>query len=49
MIQRQAFAGCSGSKQFYHFNSSRWLHGDTGVIAPPQERLSGKKQWLETC
>ncbi len=27
-IQRQAFAGLLWNKQFYHYNVSKWIHGD---------------------
>lgn len=33
-IQRQAFAGLLWNKQFYHYNVSKWLHGDPKLSAP---------------
>ena len=33
-IQRQAFAGLLWNKQFYHYNVSKWLHGDPNLKAP---------------
>ena len=41
-IARQAFAGMLWTKQFYHFDLERWLHGDPGQPAPPAERLEGR-------
>jgi hypothetical protein len=41
-IQRQALAGMLWSKQFYYFNISRWLRGDTGQPQPPPERKHGR-------
>ena len=41
-VQRQAFAGLLWTKQFYHYNLPRWLHGDplqphaaAGAVARP--------------
>lgn len=46
MIQRQACAGMIWSKQFYHYNVERWLHGDPGQPPPPRPRLHGRnKDW----
>jgi hypothetical protein len=42
MIMRQAFAGMLWNKQFYYYNLSRWLEGDTEQISPPEERKSGR-------
>ncbi len=42
LVQRQAFAGLLWSKQFYHYNLTRWLKGDPGMPEPPQERLHGR-------
>ena len=39
---RQAFAGLLWSKQFYHYDVLRWLEGDPGQPAPPQERWPGR-------
>ena len=41
-VQRQAFAGMMWNKQFYHYVVERWLDGDPGQPAPPQQRLSGR-------
>jgi hypothetical protein len=41
-IQRQAFAGLLWSKQFYYYNISQWLSGDSHEIKPPVERLTGR-------
>jgi hypothetical protein len=42
MILRQAMAGMLWSKQFYHYDVERWLDGDPGQPAPPEERKSGR-------
>jgi len=39
---RQAFAGLLWSKQFYHYDVSRWLRGDLAGPEPPAERLRGR-------
>jgi hypothetical protein len=41
-VMRQAFAGMLWSKQFFHYNVSRWLDGDPTGPAPPPARLSGR-------
>ncbi|HSA63021.1 MAG TPA: glucosidase [Nitrospiraceae bacterium] len=41
-VQRQAFAGLLWSKQFYHYEVSRWLKGDPAGQEPPLERLKGR-------
>ena len=41
-VQRQAFAGLLWSKQFYHYDVSRWLKGDPMGPEPPRERLHGR-------
>jgi hypothetical protein len=41
-VQRQAFAGLLGSKQFYHYDINRWLKGDPTADKPPEERLHGR-------
>jgi hypothetical protein len=41
-VQRQAFAGMLWSKQFYHYDVSRWLRGDPAGPEPPPERLGGR-------
>ena len=38
LVQRQAFAGMLWSKQFYHYNISKWLEGDPAEIRPPKSR-----------
>jgi hypothetical protein len=43
-IQRQAFAGMLWSKQFYHFDIRRWLHGDP--MAPLERGYKRNSQWL---
>ncbi len=45
-VQRQAFAGLLWSKQFYHYDVSRWLRGDPAGPEPPRERLNGRnREW----
>ncbi len=45
-IQRQALAGMLWSKQYYHYNVSRWLKGDPAQPPPPAERLTGRNhEW----
>ena len=45
-VQRQAFAGVLWSKQFYHYDVSRWLRGDPEGPEPPKERLTGRNsEW----
>ena len=41
-VQRQAFAGLFWSKQFYHYDVSRWLAGDPAGPPPPPVRLRGR-------
>ncbi|WP_447977532.1 MGH1-like glycoside hydrolase domain-containing protein [Candidatus Nitrospira bockiana] len=41
-VQRQAFAGLLWSKQFYHYDVSRWLKGDPAGPEPPPGRLRGR-------
>ena len=43
-VQRQAFAGMLWSKQFYHYDASRWLKGDPAGPPPPPERLGGRNR-----
>jgi hypothetical protein len=46
-VQRQAFAGLLWSKQFYHYNVPRWIHGDPFQPPPPKERLTGRNhEWM---
>src|SRR5690348_6036278 len=41
-VQRQAFAGLLWTKQFYHYDVSRWLKGDVMGPEPPRQRLHGR-------
>ncbi|AYD47136.1 MGH1-like glycoside hydrolase domain-containing protein [Arachidicoccus soli] len=46
LIQRQAFAGMLWSKQFYHYNVTKWLNGDARMPPPPQQRKQGRNyEW----
>ncbi len=46
LIQRQAFAGMLWSKQFYHYNVTKWLNGDARMPPPPQPRKQGRNyEW----
>ena len=40
LVMRQAFAGMTWSQQFYHYDVTRWLAGDS--MPPPEERKSGR-------
>jgi hypothetical protein len=43
---RQSFGGLLWSKQFYHYDLSRWLKGDPAGPEPPAERLRGRNsEW----
>lgn len=45
-VQRQAYAGLLWTKQWYYFDVERWLEGDPGQPAPPNERLAGRnREW----
>jgi hypothetical protein len=45
-IQRQAFAGILWSKQYFHYDVTEWLDGDSGP-RPPKARLSGRNsEWV---
>ena len=45
-IMRQALGGLLWSKQFYHYDVSRWLKGDPANPEPPPERLKGRNhEW----
>ena len=47
LIQRQALAGLLWSKQFYHYDVTRWLTGDPASPPPPPERWSGRNhEWV---
>jgi hypothetical protein len=39
---RSAMAGLLWSKQYYHLDLTRWLHGDPGQPPPPTARLNGR-------
>ena len=41
-VQRQAFAGMLWSKQYYHFNVRKWIHGDSNQPEPPEQRRTGR-------
>jgi hypothetical protein len=48
LVQRQALAGLLWSKQFYHYDVHRWLAGDAGQPAPPEERWNGRNRgWAQ--
>jgi hypothetical protein len=45
-VMRQATAGLLWSKQFYHFDVSRWLEGDPAGPPPPDGRQHGRNhEW----
>ncbi|MFN0120872.1 MAG: MGH1-like glycoside hydrolase domain-containing protein [Blastocatellia bacterium] len=45
-VQRQALGGLLWSKQFYHYDLRRWLHGDPAQPAPPDTRRHGRnREW----
>ena len=45
-VQRQAFGGLLWSKQFYHYDVSRWLRGDPAGPEPSEERSEGRNhEW----
>ncbi len=41
-VQRQAFAGLLWSKQFYYYDMAQWIDGDPNMLAPPNERRTGR-------
>jgi hypothetical protein len=41
-VMRQALAGLLWTKQFYHFDVTRWLRGDPAGPPPPAQRLEGR-------
>ena len=44
---RQAFAGMVWTKQFFHYDVSRWLDGDPGQPPPPETRRRGRNSgWI---
>ncbi|MET0793816.1 MAG: glucosidase [Polyangiaceae bacterium] len=45
-IQRQAFAGMIWSKQTFHYDVRRWLHGDETQPPPPERRKHARNaEW----
>jgi len=45
-VMRQGLGGMLWSKQFYHFDISRWLRGDPAGPEPPAERRRGRNhEW----
>ena len=45
-VMRQAFAGMLWSKQFFHYDVERWLHGDPAGPPPPEQRRHGRNhEW----
>lgn len=47
-IQRQAFAGMLWSKQYFNIDIPRWLNGDPGQPAPPEQRKTGRNHSWHT-
>ncbi|MEL6924326.1 MAG: glucosidase, partial [Bacteroidota bacterium] len=47
-IQRQALAGMLWTKQYYHYEVSRWLEGDKGQPPPPATRKRGRNSGWKT-
>jgi hypothetical protein len=46
-IQRQAFAGMLWSKQYFHYDVTEWLSGDSAQPPAPKTRLRGRNsEWL---
>jgi hypothetical protein len=46
LIQRQAFAGILWSKQYFHYDVTEWLDGDSAQPKPSKARLSGRNsEW----
>jgi hypothetical protein len=47
LVQRQAFAGMIWSKQFFYYDISQWIRGDSNHSPPPSERKWGRnREWL---
>jgi hypothetical protein len=45
-VQRQALAGMIWSKQFFHYDVAKWLHGDASQPPPPANRHDGRnREW----
>ncbi len=42
LVQRQALAGLLWCKQYYNYSVRRWLKGDPGQPAPPDQRWTGR-------
>ncbi len=42
LVVRQAYAGLSWSKQYYHYVQERWLAGDPLQPKPPASRMRGR-------
>jgi hypothetical protein len=47
-IQRQAFAGMLWSKQYFNIDIPKWLNGDKGQPAPPEQRKKGRNHHWHT-
>jgi hypothetical protein len=46
-VMRQAFAGMVWTKQFFHYDVTRWLDGDPGQPPPPETRRRGRNSgWI---
>jgi hypothetical protein len=46
-IQRQAFAGVLWSKQYFYYDVTDWLEGDSAQPKPHKERLAGRNSdWI---
>ncbi len=46
LVQRQALAGMIWSKQYFYYDVSQWLDGDSGQPPPPVERQKGRNwEW----
>jgi hypothetical protein len=43
-VMRQAFAGLLWSKQFYHYDVSRWLRGDPTAPPPSEQHQHGRNR-----
>ncbi len=44
VIQRQAFAGMMWTKQYFNIDIPKWLNGDKGQPAPPENRKNGRNR-----
>ncbi|HLI01164.1 MAG TPA: hypothetical protein VKV06_10285 [Acidimicrobiales bacterium] len=42
LVMRQAGAGMLWSKQYFHYDVTRWLTGDPGQPTPPPQRQTGR-------